>query len=152
MAKMDYTKVEKMIERAFVESTMRKLLRLAELMESFGMPSAVDMRSPVPHSEALLSTLTQIHKTLTFLRKKNLQAYNQLNIDKDWLRQITDHPTSISVEDWEKIKELRLEILRYIQEIEKEEKEPKTDEKIIEEEKKTHKNKRFNVRDKWWPV
>ena len=152
MAKMDYTKVEKMIEKALLDGTMKKLLKLADLIESFGDPDAVDMRTPIPHPEAVASILAQIHKTLTDLRKKNLEAYNKLNLDKDWLRQMTEDPQVVKHEDWEKIKEMRLKVLQYIKETDKETETAKTDDQIIKEEKKSHITKRFNVRDRWWPV
>ncbi len=150
MAKINYTKVEEAIDRLFLEGLVKRLYNLAKIFEDFGSPVQTSEKKP-PDKEAVIATLNQINEVITKIKKANAQAYKQLQIDKNRLRKMIQNPQEISNEDWQEIQTLRIRVMKLLIDLENEHVE-KTDENLIEKEKKAHKNKRFNLRDKWWPV
>lgn len=150
MAKINYTKVEEAIDRLFLEGLVKRLYNLAKIFEDFGSPVQTAEKKP-PDKEAVIATLNQINEVITKIKKANPQAYKQLQIDKNHLRKMIQNPQEISHQDWQEIQTLRIRIMKLLIDLENAQ-EKKTDENLIEQEKKAHKNKRFNLRDKWWPV
>lgn len=153
MAKINYTKVEEAIERLFLEGLVKRLHHFSKIMENFSSGPPLLERKP-PDKEAVVSALQQLNEVISKIRKHNKELYSQLNVDTLQLRRLMREPHNISYKDWDDLQTLRIKAMKLLTDLQQnsQQNSQEGDQALIEKQKKTHKTKRFNVRDKWWPV
>jgi len=137
MAKTNYTRVEEALAEGLRKMEMNRLLIIADTVSGKQPPSS--------HQEHT-QFLKMLHHDLRNLQKAGKDPFEKGNFDKDEILKYLKDPTSISEEGWKKIEDFK----KHITILKGEKKED--DEKLIEEQRKSQKTKRFNIKDKWIPL
>lgn len=149
MGKTDFTKVEESLSEGLRKITAHKLLGIADEVAS-GAPLKETTISPgkeIGRAEEQL--LAALHHDLQYLQKSGKEPYKKLDINKKELKRFLQNPSTLTPEEWDKIKHLK----EKIDEFKKLDKLPHpTDNELVEGERKKHINKRFNVSDNWLPL
>lgn len=148
MAKIDYSKSEKLLSEALLKMSMRELLQLADNPDSFINP--YDPKS-MPSVQARTIILSFMDRDLESIIGVEGPHQKKLGVSRPQLKKIIDKAADIKLEDWKKLREIRERIQSYKKELW--DKIPHlSDDEIIQLERKKTKNKRFNVREKWLPL
>jgi hypothetical protein len=140
MAKTNFTKVEEVLTEGMRKIEVDRLLDIADR----------NMGKDLPQSAPKVTTfhlkrLSTVYHDLVNLDKQGKNPYVNLNINKEEIKKFVDNPKTLSPQDWEKIKEIKNKIEGF-------KSKEKKDEDLIEKERKSQTNKRFNVNDKWIPL
>jgi hypothetical protein len=148
MAKIDYSKSERLLSDALLKMSVKQLLILADRPESFNNPA--DPNS-LPSLQARVILLEFMDRDLESINKVEGPHKEKLGLSRPTLKRIIDKAPEITLEDWIKLKKIRQRVLKYKKDLW--EKIPHlSDDQIVDLERKKTKNKRFNVRDKWLPL
>jgi hypothetical protein len=149
MAKIDYTKAENLLSEGLLKMSIKQLIQLADKTSSFTDPLHP---SSLPSVQARTILLTFMENDIDKIMKAEEGFPNKkMGVSKKQIRGIIEKITELTLEDWKKLKVIRERILKYKKELGS--KIPhKSNEEIVEEERKKHINKRFNKRDKWLPL
>ena len=141
MAKTNFTKVEEALRDGIDKMIKEKLLEEAD---------AAQGKAPTKqHSKDQL--LAKIRQEFKYLYKQDKDVFKKLGIDEKILKELLLTAKSLTQSDLNILQEVLNRFDLYKKEMAK--KNPSaTDDQIIEEEKKKHINKRFNVRDDWLPL
>lgn len=141
MAKTNFTKVETALSDGLQKLTVKQLLEMTE-------GPIPEERPPV---EACRAIVKSIQKELARLHKIDAGTYKKLKIPRSDLKKFINNPSALSVDDWKTIKQIKERVDAFKKELESKLPQP-TDDDIVENERKKHVNKRFNVQDKWLPL
>jgi hypothetical protein len=146
MSKTNYTKAEEALSETLQKMTMNKFQKSVDKRgtENATAANTGEDKNPIPAQKHLLISLYQ---DLKLLSKHNQEIYEKLSMKKKDLKKFLDHPEAISLEEWEKIKQLRVEV----DNLKKDLPQP-SDEDIIKQQKRKHITKRFNINEKWMPL
>lgn len=141
MAKTNLKKVESILDEGILKMTVDNLLHLADVAQGMGQPSTQKPQSPK-------NAIGFVERELIWIYKKDPEVFKNLQIKKKKLKNIFDHPESVSEEDLAYINEVRDLLTKY-----KKEKLPHlSDEDQVKHEQDRHINKRHNVNEKWLPL
>lgn len=145
MAKTNYTKVD-----AALDSGLRKM-EIDALFEA--SPSQSKQKTPLTAEEKKKQKLLDgIKRDIQYLDpKRHKQLYATLGYKRQELKVLLENASSLTLEDWEKIKQIRASIEKYRKEV-MAQLPSHNNEKLIEEQRVKHVNKRYNVNDKWLPL
>lgn len=153
MPKTNYSKVEELLAAGLLKMMCDQLLEMtadkkketaAEIATHEGL-HATDKEMTHQH------ILEALHKDLKRLMKKDVAIWKSLDISKSEMNKYIKDPHNLSSDDWKKLKRIRQQVDTYKKELSLPLEEG-MDEKIIQSERKKHKNKRFNVREGWLPL
>jgi hypothetical protein len=144
MAKTNFTKVEKDLDKGLEKMKVSNLHDLADIAAGIGESSA--KKSKITETQHLLVQHLKID--LKRLRKKEKKLYSKLQIKKEVIDKQLSAPESLSEEEWKDLASLRKKTSELIAEYFPDE----SNEELIEQEKIKHRNKRFNVKDNWLPL
>ena len=148
MAKTDYTKAENLLTEGLLKMTVSELLELADKASSFKHP---EKATSLPSLQARVILLSFMEHDLELLSKVEGAHLSELGITPKELKEALDKAKELSLEDWIRLKKIRERVLEYKQELW--DKIPHaSNEELVEQERKKHVYKRFNVRDKWLPL
>lgn len=145
MAKTNYTKVD-----AAADQGLRKM-EIDRLFE--GTPSKSKDKVPLSAEEKSKQKLLEtLKRDIQYLDpKRHKQLYTTLGYKRQDLKVLIENPSTLSLEDWEKIKQIKADIEKYRKEV-MAQLPSQNDEKIVEDQRVKHINKRYNVNDKWLPL
>lgn len=138
MARSNFLKVEGYLTEGLHKISVNRLLDLADAASGIGT-------SNEEYSPKRLCTL--VERELKWIYQQDPQVFKALNIEKKRVKQLFDNPKDLSHEEIEFLKKLKADLKKY-----KQEKFTKSDEELVNDEKKRHINKRFNVNEKWLPL
>lgn len=142
MAKTNFTKVEEALVAGLHQITVTQLIEMADAVSEQEAPVAKNTLATL--QKTLLTTL---HQNIKRLHKKDPEIYQKLGLSRSYLKKLLETPTSLSSEEWERLKQLKTKLDPYLEEL------PTiTDEQIVKQERIRHINKRFNVNEKWLPL
>lgn len=159
MAKTNYTKVEEALAEGMRKMEVNRLLKAADKAKEdkstdVQKPSSAPTSPAKPEVDAVnLQRLKTVCRDLKALQKLGRNPYEELKINKEEIKKFIKDPSSLTPEEWQKVKEIKSKIAKY-----KEEKPQKTQEKgekdddPLQEERKKQATKRFNVKDSWIPL
>lgn len=150
MSKIDFNKVEQVLEEGLRQFGVKQLLYLADLAATFGMETT-GKESAFDDQETKSLTLHTLFRNLQILRKKDKDLYKKLGINTKKMKNLVDNPAQLTSEEWEKIKKIRQRLDEYRRELRRK-LEQISDQDIIKSERKKHINKRFNINEKWLPL
>lgn len=144
MAKTNFTKVEKSFDDEMRKNLQDELLKEADRVT--GTPSKetaeiIRQKRLAAEKKILLQALQHDLKTMD---EDVLEDH--IKISKDTLEHLLNKGINLKDQEIEELKKIKKRIDKYKKEHEG------YDEKLVEEERKKHINKRFNVRDKWLPL
>lgn len=143
MAKTDYTKTENLFNEGLLKMSVQELLALAD------RASGKDL-DDVPSVQARAIIISIMKHDVEILNKVT-DANLSMGITAEELKDLLDKVKDLKPEEWVELKSIRERLMVYKKELW--DKIPhRTNEQIIELERKKHINKRFNTRDKWLPL
>lgn len=145
MAKTNYTKVD-----MAAEAGLRKM-EIDRLFEETPSKSK-DNKHLSPEEKGKQKLLEGLKRDIQHLdTKRHKQLYSTLGYKRQDLKTLIENPSALTLEDWEKIKQIKAGIEKYRKEV-MAQLPSLNDEKIVEEQRTKHLNKRYNVNDKWLPL
>ena len=163
MAKTDYEKVEDQLEEGMRKMAKDKLLEEADAQMPERPKSILERLEEKERGEEQskkeLSIREQAHRNMLRTLKKDIKRLmkrdrsilKELGISPKEVQNFVDDPNALSADQWKKIKAIRDKVNLYKKEM-LGTLEEGMNEKIVEEERKKHINKRFNVREGWLPL
>lgn len=149
MAKTNFTKVEGMLDEGLRKMAVEQLLDMtdsAKLVENPSFPNA--------HSEkegVRLQTLQALQRDLKFLDKMDQGPYDLFGISKKTLIKYLKNPEALTLQEWQNAKETQIKVKKFRKDFEKNAT-GQNDDDLIQQQRKSHKTKRFNINDKWVPL
>jgi len=152
MAKIDFHKVERMFDSGMSEMEIEQLLYLAELAHSFGSSEVIKTsKTPdqIKHERAMLVVNTK--REIKFMASVRRDLIDKLGIDRATARKLFEDPKNVGDEEAKKIEEIRDKVRSFREEIRNSLMSVDVD-KEIDQNIKSAKYKRFNIRDEWLPL
>jgi len=151
MPKVNFEKIEQLLELGIRAFGVKQLLHLADLSTSFGTDAGPRQTSAFDDQEIRAISLMTLAQNLRDLSKRDKSILENLGVNKKQFKKYIDDPSALTPEDWEQISNIRKKLGGYRKEIQEKFKQI-TDDDIIKSERKKHINKRFNVNEKWLPL
>lgn len=158
MAKTKYDQVESAVDDGLLKIKAEQLIENSEVAsKTKNVPKNLqstrkkleELSSKKKQERRLIAAAMQYDVERLFKRKTHL--YTEIGTYHDEFTELVKHTDSMDEEKWKRL----LEIKEKLDEIKKkadEEKNSQTDDTIVEQQRKKHINKRFNVSDKWLPL
>jgi hypothetical protein len=150
MAKTNFTKVEGILDEGLRKMTVDHLLDLTKAAPKSEDGKAADENTLKQNSNRS-KILLILQRDMKFLDKGGHEPYELFGIDKKTIIKYLKNPGALSAEEWEEVKENQIKVRNFRKECEKNSN-SKNDEDIIEQQRRSHKTKRFNINDKWLPL
>lgn len=147
MAKTNFTKVEEALAEGMRKIEVDKLLQKAD--ENSGKVKE-STEEKVKVSTIHLQRLKKVDQDLKSLEKHGKKPYARLKINPEEVKRFLKDPSLLTAQDWERVKTIKEQIIAFQAELEK--KTENADDKIVSNEIKNQKTKRFNINDKWIPL
>lgn len=139
MSKTNFTKVEE---------------ALAEEMRKMAIQKIVGSSSKAPPEDehnASQKIIKQLIRDINPLIKKDKQIFSRLGFQKEQIKSILEEdPLNIKAEDWKILMQFKEKLDSY--KAEKKKKAEGIEETLVEDERRKHINKRFNINDEWLPL
>lgn len=142
MAKADFSKAEESFQRELEQFKIDKIIEDTENHEN---------SNAIQQFRMINRLLTLIQYEIKGLKRKGINCYEILKIDKNTLKSFIKDPNTVSVDNWKMLREWK-EQIDALKKTEEGKALVTTDEDIVDKERKVHINKRFNVSDKWLPL
>lgn len=149
MAKTNYTKVEEALTEGLRKIEVDKLLEIAD--QNAGKPQAHPLRTKPKVNPIHRKRLMLINQELLSLEKIGKDPYRRLNIDQQEIKKFLADPASLNLENWARVKKIKEQIAIYKLELEKKDGDS-SNETLVNEQRKSHITKRFNINKKWLPL
>lgn len=138
---------------------VKRLLSLADEARKRGdvpLANPQDVTAPVTATVSLEESKEHVTAALRAelqrLQQHKDQPFKKLGFSQEKIDRILEHPEEITPEEWQSIKQAKNNIL-IKEEIARQAPEQQTmNETLVEEERRKHINKRFNIRDGWLPL
>lgn len=144
MAKTNFTKVEHAFDDEMRKQMRDELLKEADRVTGNTPPENVHIDA----QKKIAAERKQLIQALQHHIKEHDEAIFdiQIGVNKEMLEDLLKKGIELTDVDYENLKKMKKKIDRYKKSHED------YNEKIVEQERKKHINKRFNVRDKWLPL
>lgn len=150
MPKTNFTKVEEVMDQGLRKMSIDQLFNMADAASNLGAEHQYSEHSTIERTKQKL--IEALKRDIKYLdSKKHKSMYGELGVKKQDLKILISNPSSLTAEDWEKIKQIKAGIDKYRKEV-MAQLPQENNEKLVEEERRKHINKRFNVNDKWLPL
>lgn len=147
MAKTNFTKVEEILDEGLRKITVHHLYDLADkASKNDKIPSEAETQSA-----KRLHTLSTLLKDIKILRKKGFDPQEKWGIKTKDLKNYIENPETINDEAWNKITGIKTKVDECKKSL-AEGKVEKKDEDLINEQRRRHVTKRFNINEKWLPL
>ena len=147
MAKINFTKAEKEIERNLHRMFVQKLIELTEKEQK----KELEQSEKANNNKNTLSILNSIQKDLERLSSKSEQMWIDLGMSKEDITKFIENPGQLSHDEWDTIKDLMNKIKVY-KNTEGKSLENEINDEIVQSERVKHEDRRINVNQKWKPV
>ncbi|MCB1111456.1 MAG: hypothetical protein H7A37_02830 [Chlamydiales bacterium] len=143
MAKTNFTKVEEILAAGLQKMKVERLCELADIAAGIGQKGSAPKLSH-DQKKLILSLKTDFLR----LRKKDSKIFSKLNLKQEQILNQLEHPESLDQESWQQLEKIKGRTGKLVKELY-----PNLeDDKLIEEERDRHINKRFNINEKWLPL
>jgi hypothetical protein len=154
MPKTNYTKVEEFLGQGLRKMMVEDLLNKTKNVNKPLNPE-IQYAPEIPKNNALIKAqqhlISALKRDLTRLQKKDQEVFTKLKIKKKQFKMMIEHPENLRPEDWETLKQIKIQVDQYKAELLKQIPQA-TDENLVDIERNKHINKRFNVNEKWLPL
>jgi len=141
MTKTNFTKVEEAFTERMHRMNVNKLLDEADEAT----------KGKKEETNPLTLRVAALRHEIKWLSKQNPDFYSELSLDKKNVRALLELKEPFSKEQTTDLEKLKEKIEKYKAKLAPENAEA-DNERIIEDQKKKQKNKRFNIKDKWLPL
>lgn len=145
MSKINFTKIEQILEEALHE------MKIDFLFEEATLANLTHEHHKTP-SNVISAIISKFHMEMTRLKEKDPNLYHMLNLTPDEENRLKQPATSFTQADWQLLLNLKEKIEEYKKICYGQSAPDETQIKQIEEERKAHINKRFNVKKGWLPL
>lgn len=142
MGKTNFTKAEEALIEALQKLTVQQLLELADA-------SSNTENDLFKRTKARTLLLTALKYELKKLHRNNAEIYKTVEISKSNLEKWLENPASLSDEEWKAIAQAKTKV---DEELKKLQESAPSNDQLVEDQRRKHINKRFNVSDKWLPL
>jgi hypothetical protein len=150
MAKTNFTKVEEILNEGLRKISAEQLLELADAAPPL-QPAERDKAARSVGLRAQHRALLTLTRDLKRLQKLGKEPYKALGVSKEYLKNLLGLERELTTEELEKVSVIKKDLQKFKEELKA--KPPKvSDDAIVEEQIKEHKNKRFNIRKEWLPL
>jgi hypothetical protein len=158
MTRVNFTKIEQLIEERLRKMSIERLLYLADVAKHIG--EAVSLHTMKPSTESKKETeegkkmrirqkaSAKLYTNLLKLYEKDSKIYAKLRIKKSSADRLINKNGDLNDLEWEIVEELVKKTQKYMEQYYPH----MSDEELVENEMKRHINKRFNVSEKWLPL
>lgn len=143
----DFTKVERILEEGLRKMSIKQLLKLADLAAGMGSKGSQTNDSLHTPSE----TAIIIKNELNWLEKQDPEIYKKLGIKRKDIRFLLEHPHKIKEQEFVQLAQLKVKLDEHKKAI-LEKLAGNSDDKLIDQAREKHINKRFNVNERWLPL
>lgn len=140
MAKTDFSKAEASIADALEKMKVQELLEGADAASGKANPSVTKERLPIIHA---------LQRDLRRIYLHDPDIYKKLHIKRSNLNKLLETATTLNDEEWQKLLTFKTKVDAYVSQMPPE---TSSNEDLVEDQRKKHINKRFNVSDKWLPL
>ena len=145
MAKTNFTKVEEALAEGLQKISISQYLAAAPSKKEQAASSEKER-----HSERR-KLLLILQTELNYLQKQGEPVYEKFQIKKSWVPQLIEKVEKISPEEWNQVIKVKTELTEWKKQ--KETAKPEEiNERLVQEQTKKHRTKRFNVNEKWLPL
>jgi hypothetical protein len=143
MAKANFSKVEKALEEELIRMTSERLLEETP-------SSKIHKGEKLPAPQDQVTILKNMERLIKKISKKDPGLMQKGGIDLESFNTLLECAGKLSKEQWQSAKEIQ----KKLSELKKAltDQTAVSDEALVEEERKKHINKRFNVQEKWLPL
>lgn len=142
MAKTNFTKVEEKLDEGLRKMTVEHLLELAD---------AATKPKDTKQDHSRLQVILSLQRDMKFLDKENQTPYELFGMNKKTISKYLKNPDKLTAEEWEGIKQIQGKVHKFRKDFEKNSTQ-KNDDSLIEQQRRSHITKRFNINDKWLPL
>jgi hypothetical protein len=140
MPKTNFTKAEEAWSEAMQKTTKARLLEQTDSKKAAASKEELKNRNLL--TAALLRELKRLHR-------KDKEIYKKLSIKRKEFENLVVNVNTLTPEEWAIIVQAKEKVDAHLKILAQN---PANDEKIVEEQRLKHINKRFNVSDKWLPL
>lgn len=158
MAKTDYELVEARLIEGLKKMFIQRVLELSESAATTGKSREVVQQGPggeqvkaTSLEESRKNILQALRRDLKKLHDKDAHFEEKMGISHQEIAKLVDNPADLTPDDWAKLKALKDSLQSHRQDLAIPLEEG-ANEKLIEDERLKHINKRFNVREGWLPL
>jgi plasmid maintenance system antidote protein VapI len=153
MSKTNFSKVEEALSQGLIKLTMQHLFDLADAAAEVGTQetTALTPKKAAQKAEIEHNMLVSLRVEMDRLYKKNRKIYATMGIKRKDLEAMINETAKVTPEQWTMIHQVKNKLQEYRKKMVAALPQ-NIDEKLIEQERKKHINKRFNVNDKWLPL
>jgi len=152
MAKIDFHKVERLFESGMSEMEIEQLLYLAELANAFGSTENIEIgKTPEQIKQDRAMLVVNTKREIKFMASVRRDLIEKLGIDRATARKLFEDPSKVGDEEAKQIQEIRDKVRTFRDEIRQSLLSVDVD-KEIDQNVKSAKYKRFNIRDEWLPL
>lgn len=142
MAKTNFTKVEEKLDEGLRKMTVEHLLELAD---------AATKPKDNKQDHSRLQVILSLQRDMKFLDKENQTPYELFGMNKKTISKYLKNPDKLTAEEWEGVKQIQGKVHKFRKDFEKNSTQS-NDDNLIEQQRRSHITKRFNINDKWLPL
>lgn len=158
MAKTNYDRVESAIEEGLLKMKTENLIedsnavsKIKKIPENLRSTREKLMELTESRKQERRLIAASLQYDVDRLFKKDKQFYSSIGTYHDEFCDLIKEADSMNESKWNRLMEIREKINAAKEKLDKDKK-SETDESVIEAQRKKHKNKRFNVKEKWLPL
>ncbi len=144
MAKTNFTKVEEALNEGLRKMEVGKLLGQTEDKKA----AERETTAPKKLTNEQFALVTKLQIELKYLKRAGLDPFEKLKINKSELKKMLLGATELGPQEWDKLKKYKEQLDGFRKEQEK----TVTDDSAVEQERRKHVNKRFNINNDWLPL
>lgn len=146
MAKTNFTKVEEILAEGLRKITVHHLYDLAEQASKRNEDTVNEAET---RAIQRLHTLAILLKDINYLKKRGFDPKEKFGIKSKELKNYIENPDTITNDVWNKITDILAKVEVCKKSLSENE---KKDEDLIDEQRRRHITKRFNINEKWLPL
>ncbi len=146
MAKVNFSKVENILDEALYKMSIKHLNELAMIAH------LLDDSKPKLSNQATEQILMSFQAQLKKFKKNNPNLYKKLGISAEEESKIFLQAQDLTLEEWSKLKMIKEKIDQLKKELHGQNIQKKEYDQQVERERLKHIYKRFNVREGWLPL
>lgn len=148
MAKTNFTKVEEKLDEGLRKMTVEHLLDMADAATK---PKDDKVPNKIRQDNSRLQVILSLQRDMKFLDKEDQTPYELFGINKKTISKYLKNPDKLTAEEWEEVKQIQGKVHKFRKDFEKNSTQ-KNDDNLIEQQRRVHVTKRFNINDKWLPL
>jgi len=155
MAKTNFTKVEESLKSGMEKIKISNLGKMADIAQEAA--SKPEMKGLMEKAALVASKMSIERKATLHIIEQALNDYPDdaffqlIDCNRQQIVELINRKESLKRNEWETLRQVKIKITDF-KNTKLQKNSEKANEKLIDSERQRHKNKRFNVREKWLPL